>query len=167
MLKVLWLTSWYPNKLDMQNGDFIQRHAIATALYSKEHVIHLEADTQNQLSKTEVSVTKKENLTEEIILYKPSPQKNIAGRLLSYNRYASIFKKHIKAYIQEHGVPDVMHVHVPIRAGMLALWMKRVYNIPYVVTEHWAIYNNDAHDAYIKRNFFFRSLTKKIQKNEA
>jgi len=167
MLKALWLTSWYPNKLDAQNGDFIQRHAMATALFCKVHVIHLEVYTQNLLSKTEVSVTKKDNLTEEIVLYKPYPQKNIAGRLLSYRRYTSLFKKHIKAYIQQYGVPDVVHVHVPIRAGMPALWLKRTYNIPYVVTEHWAIYNNDAPDAFAKRSFFFKRLTKKILQNAA
>jgi glycosyltransferase involved in cell wall biosynthesis len=66
-----------------------------------------------------------------------------------------------------HGKPDIVHVHVPIKAGIVALWLKRTYDIPYVVTEHWAIYNNEAGDAYTKRNFLFKYYTKKILLNAA
>jgi glycosyltransferase involved in cell wall biosynthesis len=166
MMKALWLTSWYPNRLDAQNGDFIQRHALAASLFCNIHVIHLEADRQNVLTQpTEVSVTKNNNLVEEIILYKLPSQKNIVGKLSSYRRYISIFKKHIEAYIQANGKPDIVHVHVPVKAGLLALWIKRKYKIPYLVTEHWAIYNNDAPDAFLKRNVLFKYFMKKILQN--
>jgi len=60
-----------------------------------------------------------------------------------------------------------VHVHVPIKAGVLALWMKKKYGINYIVTEHWAIYNNRAPDAYSKRNSFFKYFTKKILQQAA
>ncbi|HWB25481.1 MAG TPA: glycosyltransferase [Chitinophagaceae bacterium] len=162
MMKVLWLTSWYPNKLDATNGDFIQRHARAASLFCNVHVIHLEADKNNVLAnKTEVSVTVQNNLVEEIVLYKLS-RIPLAGKLFSYHRYLLLFKKHIKAYIKQYGKPAIVHVHVPMKAGILALWVKKKFGIPYIVTEHWAIYNNEAPDAFKNRSFLFKSYTRKI-----
>ena len=37
--KILWLVSWYPNRDDRFDGDFIQRHARAAALVHDIHVI--------------------------------------------------------------------------------------------------------------------------------
>ena len=37
---VLWLPSWYPNKLSPFDGDFIQRHAKAAALYNDIAIIN-------------------------------------------------------------------------------------------------------------------------------
>ena len=40
-----------------------------------------------------------------------------------------------KQYIQEKGIPDIIHLHSYIN-GEMAIWIKENYNIPYVVTEH-------------------------------
>lgn len=161
MIKSLWLTSWYPNALDAMNGDFIQRHARATALFCKVNVIHLEADTENKLeSSVTISQNKEGNLFETIVLYKPAT--GTAAKIASYFLYQRLFKQQINKYITENGLPDVVHVHVPVKAGLLALWIKKKYRIPYAVTEHWAIYNTIAADAYPKRNFIFKYFTKRI-----
>ncbi|HRI22764.1 MAG TPA: glycosyltransferase, partial [Panacibacter sp.] len=162
MIKALWLTSWYPNRLDAMNGDFIQRHARATAMFCKVDVIQLEADLRNQLmQRTESSVSQYGNLTETIVLYKLCALP-LVGKLFSFIRYVSVFKKQVRQYIAVNGKPDIVHVHVPMKAGIIALWLKRRYSINFVVTEHWAIYNNLAEDAYPKRNFLFKYFTKKI-----
>ncbi|HEY6975589.1 MAG TPA: glycosyltransferase [Chitinophagaceae bacterium] len=162
MIRALWLTSWYPNKLDAVNGDFIQRHARATALFCKVDVIHLEPDKNNILTnQVDISTETNGNLSETIVLYKLN-NTFLAGRLFSFNRYLLLFKKQIRQYISLYGKPDIVHVHIPIKAGIVAYWLKRTYGVPYVVTEHWAIYNNEAEDAYPRRNFFFKYYTKKI-----
>lgn len=161
MIKSLWLTSWYPNALDAMNGDFIQRHARAAALFCKVDVIHLEADTENKLeSSVTISQNTEGNLSETTVLYKPAT--GITGKIASYFLYQRLFKQQIKKYITANGLPDVVHVHVPVKAGLLALWIKKKYKIPYAVTEHWAIYNHIAADAYPKRNFLFKYFTKRI-----
>ena len=38
-------------------------------------------------------------------------------------------------YIKTHGIPNVIHVHC-YQAGLLAIEIKRLYNIPFVLTEH-------------------------------
>jgi len=60
MLYVLWLPSWYPNKLDPFDGDFIQRHANAASLHTKVHVIFVKADEEGKITgNLEESFTKK------------------------------------------------------------------------------------------------------------
>jgi glycosyltransferase involved in cell wall biosynthesis len=162
MIKALWLTSWYPTQLDEWNGDFIQRHARAVSLYCNVEVIHAEADTQDLLSDP-VSIKKNSegNLTENIVLFKPSHVR-LAGKFISLLRYKKFFKKEVKNYIEKNGLPDIVHVHVPMKAGIIALWLKKKYKTPYVVTEHWTIYHSNDDDAYETRSYFFRKFTKNI-----
>ena len=48
----------------------------------------------------------------------------------------------IKKYIKENGIPDIIHVHNYI-VGNLAIWMKKKYSVPFVITEHSsAFYTN-------------------------
>lgn len=46
----------------------------------------------------------------------------------------------IQKYIQQHGFPDVIHVHSMLSAGHLSLEIKQHWGIPYVVTEHSSAY---------------------------
>ncbi len=167
MIKALWLTSWYPNRLDAMNGDFVQRHARAVALFCKVDVIHLEPDKKNVLiNKVEITKHQNGNLSETILLYKLFSFPYIS-KLLSLQRYLKLFKVPVKRYIEKNGKPDIVHVHIPVKAGLIALWLKRKYNISYIVTEHWAIYNNKAEDAYPERSLIFKNLTKRILENAA
>lgn len=48
----------------------------------------------------------------------------------------------LKRYIKEVGMPDVIHVH-NFYSGDIAIWAKRKFNIPYVVTEHSSTFINN------------------------
>lgn len=41
---------------------------------------------------------------------------------------------------REWGLPDVVQLNVIQKQGLLALWLKRKYGIPYVIIEHWSGY---------------------------
>ena len=41
---------------------------------------------------------------------------------------------------KEWGLPDVVQMNVLDKNGVLALWLKRRYHIPYVIVEHWSGY---------------------------
>lgn len=41
-----------------------------------------------------------------------------------------------KAYVADHGMPDIIHAHNAMYAGILAKDIKEQYIVPYVVTEH-------------------------------
>jgi glycosyltransferase involved in cell wall biosynthesis len=158
--KILWLCSWYPSKVDLFNGDFIQRHAKAASLFNDIYVIHVTGVPGSELvSKTEEEINSSGKLTEKIIYFKTSGT-NI-GKIISNYRLISLYKKAIKTYINENGIPDLLHVHVPMKAGIAGLWAKR-YKLPMLVSEHWGIYNKIVRDNYNSRSIFFKTLTKRI-----
>ncbi len=64
----------------------------------------------------------------------PFPSIPKSFRLNSFVRL-SIGKYLLKKYIEELGMPDVIHVH-NFYSGDIAIWAKEKYNIPFVVTEH-------------------------------
>lgn len=41
---------------------------------------------------------------------------------------------------REWGLPDVVQLNVVQKQGVLARWLKRRYNIPYIIVEHWSGY---------------------------
>ena len=166
-MKVLWLTSWYPNKVSPTNGDFVQRHAQATSLFCKVDIIHVEKDTNNLLDQSiEIKKNAEGNLSETIVLFKEN-KLPLIGKLMSLMKYKKLYQQQIKKYIKENGLPDLVHVQIAIKAGIIALWMKRKFGVSYVITDQWTIYNSTAKDAYEKRSVFFKNFTKKIFSNAA
>lgn len=161
---ILWLVSWYPNRFDASYGDFIQRQAQAVSMYAKVHVLYVHVDETGVVKNVEEKISVNENLTEQIIYY-PSNTGNIFSKIISLRKYYSLSKKFIHEYIIKNGMPDYVHVQVPMRAGMIALWMKRKFKINYALTEHYGIYNSVAEDHISTRSVFFRSALKKIIAN--
>ena len=159
-LKVLWLASWYPNPVTPYNGDFIQRHARAAAMYHDIHVIHVWPDYSGHLTEKKEIIHRSEGLIEEIIIY---PAKTgFWGRLMSHQRMLGIYRAAIKRYYKTNGLPDLFHVQVPIKAGMAGLWMKKHTKLPMVVTEHWGIYNDIAEDNIHTRSRAFKYFTQQV-----
>ena len=52
------------------------------------------------------------------------------------NRFIRIGELLVDKYIDENGMPDLIHVHSMIYAGVLAKKISKKYGIPYIVTEH-------------------------------
>lgn len=59
----------------------------------------------------------------------------------------SVGKWLFKKYLLQNGKPDIVHVH-NVQAADLAVWIKKNYKIPFVITEHsshlWKIRKQDA-----------------------
>jgi glycosyltransferase involved in cell wall biosynthesis len=160
--KILWLCSWYPTNMQPFNGDFIQRHAIAAALYNDIHVIHVAGDTLEKISETQHVINRSDGLTEHIVYYKkPS---SFLFKFRDYYRWSYVFRKAIDQYISENGKPDLVHVHVPMRAGLLAIQIRRKFGIPYVVTEHWTIYQPHSIVKYDQQKILFKSVLYRVLK---
>jgi len=156
--KILWIVSWYPNKNDRFDGDFIQRHARAAAIYQDVHVIFVtDAEMEKPTDEEWNYVT---GLTEQIIYFKR--KKGFAARLRKQLTWRSTFQQAVKNYIQENGLPDCVHVHIPWKAGLIALWMKKKYGKEFIVTEHWGMYNSVVEGNFYKKPKLFQALVKKI-----
>jgi len=155
--KILWLVSWYPNKYDPFDGDFIQRHARAAALYDDIHVLFIKQSEKQQAF--EETCVEGHGLTEQII-YLPR-KAGLTGKIASLRRWSRTYKKEV-AQIIERQRPSFIHVHVPWKVGLIAIWAKKKFGIPFFVTEHWGIYNHVVSDNIHTRSIVFRSLLKQI-----
>ncbi len=161
---VIWLPSWYPSKLDAFSGDFIQRHAKALSAFFPVHVFYLVRD-KNKMVTDSVSMEEQQsgNLKETIIYYYSTefPVKKIES-LLSAIKYKRLFKNYFIKYFLANQLPSGVHVHVPFKAGLIALWLKKKYRLNYIVTEHWAGYDRVNPENYFSKSPLFRYLTKKV-----
>ncbi|MBA2249855.1 MAG: glycosyltransferase [Chitinophagaceae bacterium] len=140
--KILWLASWYPNELSPYEGDFIQRHARAVSIFQEITVIHIKKD-ENGIITSDIKkmVTHASNLTEMIVYYHPVKTRLLLlNKLLSSFKYKKIYKAVLRRQINDKGKPDLVHVHVALKAGLQALWLKKMYNIPFIISEHWSGY---------------------------
>ena len=158
--KILWLCSWYPGMAEPFNGDFVQRHARAAAIYHDIYVIHVYADPNRKINAPITSISTHGGLTEHIIEFPKG--KNRLARAISHLRLIRAYKKAVKTFIREHGLPDLVHVHVPVWAGKIALWIKWCYGIPFMVTEHWGIYNDIEVHNFKSKTIWFKKATKRI-----
>ncbi len=64
-----------------------------------------------------------------------------------------IFKKVFQKYLSEQGMPDVVHAHIVMYAAP-ALFLKRVYHLPFIITEHWSKMYADKKSARLEAQAF-------------
>lgn len=160
--RILWLCSWYPNRTDPFDGDFIQRHARAAALLHDIHVIRVIGDPDLPPGKNDVKIKQGTGLTEQLIYI--GKTNSLAGRSFFYLRWNQQFRKAVQDYINVFGKPDWVHVHVPYPAGRIALWVKQKYGVPFVVTEHWTIYQPGNAISYQQQPVRLRKLVYRVMK---
>jgi glycosyltransferase involved in cell wall biosynthesis len=164
-MKVLWLASWYPSIVNTSKGTFVQDYAQATALLCKIDVIHVEAVPPGALDHEFFSEQKQQaNYTETTVLYRKTDLP-IIGQIMSYRKNLNLFKQQIRRYMAKNGKPDIVHVHIAMKAGLAALWMKKKFGINYVVSEQSSMFTARAKNAYKNKNILFRKLTERIFKN--
>ncbi|TAE65050.1 MAG: glycosyltransferase [Bacteroidetes bacterium] len=159
---VLWLCSWYPSAVDAYHGDFIERQAKALSTQMPVYVIHVQlVDDDNFEEGTQHAFTEGGNYTQHIVYVKRSFVKSVS-RLTDHVRYIYAMKKAVSRFIKMYGLPQLVHVHVPIKAGTVGLWMQKKYKLPLIVSEHYGIYNDVAPDKFSARHMSFQLRTKNI-----
>ncbi|MGQ0827622.1 MAG: glycosyltransferase [Bacteroidota bacterium] len=156
---ILFLTKWYPNKFDPQLGVFVRKHAKAISNYCNVNVLYTCADSS--ISTTyETIISKEQGFTEITVYYKKN--RSILYFLINTYRYLKANRIGIKEAQKNLGIIDLIHVNVLNRPGLIALMIKKIKGIPYVVTEHWTGYVSGSYD---KSSFLKKWLTKNIIKN--
>jgi glycosyltransferase involved in cell wall biosynthesis len=161
---ILWLPSWYPNKLTPLNGDFIQRHAQAVSLYKKIDLIYIIRDEFGKITK-DLLIEERENtnLKETIVYYYIPPNSfKLFEKIKSYLKRRSLYQRLINGHIQENGLPELAHVYVAINAGAIIKWLKKKFKIPYVITEQWTCYLAEARPNFLDFKFWSKRLCKKV-----
>ncbi|MBX3256069.1 MAG: glycosyltransferase [Chitinophagaceae bacterium] len=163
-MNILWLASWYPNEISPLDGDFIQRHARAVSIYTPVTVIYVSQYGERvEVEESNIQINNDKNLKEIIVQFRYKRTGIPLVDKIRYNlRYYAVYKKLVKQHFNENGIPDLVHVHVPMKAGVIAKWIKRKWKVPNIVSEHSATYVKGARDAFDNRNFYFRNAVKNI-----
>lgn len=162
-MKVLWLVSWYPDPYEPANGDFVQRHAKAVATLLPLDVIHVVQVGKDIKTSNRCLYHNENNLREWV--YSFSFTRWGVGwidRVFYHIRFCNFYHTLLLEYAAKNGKPDLIHLHVPMKAGIITREIAALWKIPYIVTEHSSLYDPVAIDNFGNRSFFFRYYTRKI-----
>ena len=143
---IVFLARWYPHRYDPMLGLFVQRHAEAAVLYDNISVVYVHAD-ENIRQKFDIVDETINNVRTIRVYYRKSWSK-----IISLLRFFKANNKALKMLPK----PDIIHVHILTRLGLVALRQKRLHGTPYIITEHWS--------RYLPGNDFSGLLRKKITK---
>ena len=131
-LRILFLSSWYPSQEHHTLGNFVQRHAQAVAKLHDVSVIYATPYKKRGLPSDEINEIK--GVTEYIGYFPPG--------LNTIHKRKNTFLRLFNEYMTLNGAPpDIVHLNVLYPAGNQARWLKKQFNIPYIVTEHWTGYH--------------------------
>jgi glycosyltransferase involved in cell wall biosynthesis len=129
-LKVLFVTSWYPSKLNSTNGNFVERHA--HALISQGHeVVVVHEGFSNRIVTPRIEKTANSGII-AYHLFLPrtlngwtSLRKSLAARLM-------------KLLLRDGYAFEIVHGHVLHPVGTIAAYISEKASKPLVFTEHWS-----------------------------
>ncbi len=144
-LKIVHLASWYPHDKNPFLGNFVKRHIESIETINSCYTISLQPGNTNN--------TVNEN--NSCIFYFSS----YSYKLIAYIKL--LF--HLIKYCKQNKI-QIIHVHVTHSLGILAYLTKIILGIPYVVSEHWSVYQPYN---YKKKSNIFKLLTQLIIKNSA
>ena len=164
-MNVLVLASWYPNALDPFSGDFIKRQAEAVSVFQPLKIVYVGKLSKNLSINNKSNEDVYPNLSESLFYYPGSESINFLTKSRSFFSY---FKKHLQFIGQLHknrDLPDLIHVQVAWKAGLIAIYLKWKYGIPYVLSEHWSGYYPQAQDSLFKKSLLERFLIRRILGN--
>ncbi|MDX9750980.1 MAG: glycosyltransferase [Flavobacteriales bacterium] len=147
-MHVLFHSSWYPSRLHPTLGNFVQRHAEAVATRHRVTVLHTVADPA--VRTLEVHDARRGDLR-ELIAYHPPGRIGPQAALQALRQVALHADR-----------ADVLHGHVLKPAAMGMLWLRRKFDLPLIVTEHWTGYHRtaDAHVHWAMRTLMRRAAAK-------
>ena len=155
-LNILFLSSWYPNRVQPTLGNFVQKHAEAIALTSNVAALNVCSDI-NCKQTFETTIQEINNVFTVNIYFKKS-----GFPLIKLIRYFKAHKIGFEIIQKKIKHIDLIHHTILFPAGYFALYLKQKYHIPYIITEHWTGYL-----AAKKQRFgiFEKYLSKKIARN--
>lgn len=133
-MNILHLLSWFPSPDDPTLGNFCVR--MIDALPEDCHSIILSVcDGHDMRHSFEVKEIPGSHHTHLQIYIRP-PKNKILRKLKMLRMYQYGLR-----YLKKQGFnPDLIHLHVTYPLGQLALLWHTLYGYPYVLTEHWTIY---------------------------
>ncbi|OIP05202.1 MAG: hypothetical protein AUJ97_01375 [Bacteroidetes bacterium CG2_30_32_10] len=151
--KVLFLSRWYPHKNDPMYGIFVQRHAEAVGLYCEVAVLYVQEDINLKGKEFEISQFELNGIETIIIYYKKRPGFLGFGKVFNVLNFLKAYYIGWKIIKKQNFKPDIIHVNILARTGLIALYLKITKKIPYIITEHWSKYfdNSGSYSGFLRK----------------
>ena len=114
----------------------MKRHAEAAALYNSVSLLYLQSD--ESITETKVSITKKNKFTELIIKYPRVKNKlPLISKIIKVRRYKKLYEYGLGLLKEEGFYPEIIHCNIMNPVGIIAKIWKKKFGLPYLITEHW------------------------------
>lgn len=135
-LNILFISSWFPNKVNPTLGNFVEKHAEAVSLYANVNVLHV-CFSPSLIPKMEYVFHKRNNVNVHIIYLKKN--KSNIPVITPLTKLCRIIKAYYFGFhkIYKNKKPDIIHANVVIPISLIAYCFKITKRIPYIITEHW------------------------------
>ncbi len=177
-MKVLFISSWYPNSTNALKGVFVKKHAAAIKIAGLEiEVLAITVNYSKSFFEKKFYREVDENgVVTHVIELNSRFYKFIHVDLIMQFAY---LKKYYLRNIKPNFRPDVIHSNVIFPAGILGYWLSKKENLPHIITEHWSkvdkfisrsLYSGQAKKAYasakfvtVVSGFLKKSLSKHVQ----
>lgn len=138
--KILFTTVWYPDRYDNMMGLFVRKHAAAVARINDVCVVYTRPDTSVPLFKPLHLETNQYEGVHEYLIYYHSSSLPIVKKAVNLLFFITAVLYLLRTVFRKEGRPDLVHVNVLTRWGVIAFLTKKILHIPYVITEHWTRY---------------------------
>lgn len=142
--KILFITRWYPNRVDKLDGNFIENHARAVATYADLAVLYVGADPLMSDKSYASEISTEHGYTVIRVWYRNNDvSTKINGRIVKFFRYVRATRIGWLKTKKLFGLPDVNHVHIFTRPVLLAFYLRFKYGIPFLISEHSSHFVHD------------------------
>lgn len=131
---VLWLPGWFPSRQHPLNGDFICRHAEATAQFFPIVVLNIVKDSK--VAKIEKEIVTDGNLRIINIYYPLISRINWLEKVGSFIVYLWLCFKETATIRSADGSPQLIHVHIFQKSAIAGFLLSKRWGIPMVYSEH-------------------------------
>lgn len=161
-LTVLFLSSWYPSRVMPTLGNFVQKHAEAVALHSDIIALFVCSDAGCTQTFEIVENTINNVYTVHVYYKKVSHAIPLISQLQKLSRYIRAYKKGLLLVKKKAGKVDIVHHNILYPSGIIAWYLKKTKNIPFVISEHWTGY---LANKKTKTGFWQKLISKAIARN--
>ena len=136
---ILIIPSWYPREQNKISGSFFREQAHALKRHSHQvGVIYPQFRSLRMLKQIFVGPYGLETEDDAGVMTLRWHDVYWILRYMPYYRFVWVRKglELFEIYRERYGLPDIIHVHSMLPAGILAKKINDKYQIPYVITEH-------------------------------
>ncbi len=156
-IKVLFISSWFPNRVKPTLGNFVQKHAEAVSLFADVSILHVCFDENLTEKKSEIVYCFEKNIN-SIFIYL---EKN-KFPIFRFLKYIKAYRKGLTLIKEKYSNPDIIHANIAFPVGLVFIFIKAFKKIPFVLSEHWTGYLFQTHTKIgFLRKYFIKRILKK------